>query len=245
MKDKNIYKPKKFIRVAIMALSLVGINACTTIQKAIAPEAVAVIPQKIYKATKIKFNDGGIWPGDTAKNLLFEDTKAKKIGDILTVFLNETATSTQSATTDTAKSSEIGLSTTSVLGLPSNMGVKNFLGLGTGFDPSLGATNERSNKAQGTTTRSGSLTGTVSVTIVAINESGNFEIEGSRSVTVNLEEQLMVITGIIRPSDIDFDNTIPSSLIANASITYTGDGVIAEEQRVGWLTRALSYVWPF
>ena len=140
---------------------------------------------------------------------------------------------------------QIGLSTTSVLGLPSNMGVKNFLGLGTGFDPSLGATNERSNKAQGTTTRSGSLTGTVSVTIVAINESGNFEIKGSRSVTVNFEEQLMVITGIIRPSDIDFDNTIPSSLIANASITYTGDGVIAEEQRVGWLIRALSYVWPF
>ena len=46
MKDKNIYKPKKFIRVAIMALSLVGINACSTIQKAIAPEAAAVIPQK-------------------------------------------------------------------------------------------------------------------------------------------------------------------------------------------------------
>ncbi|MBT6295620.1 MAG: hypothetical protein HOJ14_03565, partial [Nitrospina sp.] len=69
--------------------------------------------------------------------------------------------------------------------------------------------------------------------------------KGSRSVTVNFEEQLMVITGMIRPSDIDFDNTIPSSLIANASITYTGDGVIAEEQRVGWLVRALSYVWPF
>jgi flagellar L-ring protein precursor FlgH len=125
------------------------------------------------------------------------------------------------------------------------MGVKNFLGLGTGFDPSLGATNDRSNKGSGTTTRSGSLTGTVSVTIVAINESGNFEIEGSRSVTVNFEEQLMVITGMIRPSDINFDNTINSSLIANASITYTGDGVIAEEQRVGWLMRAISYVWPF
>jgi hypothetical protein len=62
MKDKNIYKPKIFIRVVIMTLSLVSINACTTIQKAIAPEAVAVIPQKIYKATKVKFNDGGILP---------------------------------------------------------------------------------------------------------------------------------------------------------------------------------------
>jgi flagellar L-ring protein precursor FlgH len=85
----------------------------------------------------------------------------------------------------------------------------------------------------------------VSATIKAINENGNFEIEGSRSVTINFEEQLMILTGIIRPSDINYDNTINSSLIAEASITYTGDGVIAEEQRVGWLMRALSYVWPF
>jgi flagellar L-ring protein precursor FlgH len=55
----------------------------------------------------------------------------------------------------------------------------------------------------------------------------------------------MILTGIIRPSDVNYDNTINSSLIAEASITYTGDGVIAEEQRVGWLMRALSYVWPF
>ena len=85
----------------------------------------------------------------------------------------------------------------------------------------------------------------MSATIIAINENGNFEIEGKRSVTINFEEQLMVLTGIIRPSDINYDNTFNSSLIANAAITYTGDGVIAEEQRVGWLMRALSYVWPF
>jgi flagellar L-ring protein precursor FlgH len=125
------------------------------------------------------------------------------------------------------------------------MGVRNFLGLGIVFDPTLGATNDRSNKGSGTTTRSGTLTGTVSATIIAINENGNFAIEGKRSVTINFEEQLMVLTGIIRPSDINYDNTINSSLIADASITYTGDGVIAEEQRVGWLMRALSYVWPF
>ena len=85
----------------------------------------------------------------------------------------------------------------------------------------------------------------MSATIVAINQNGNFEIEGKRSVTINFEEQLMVLTGIIRPSDVNYDNTINSSLIADASITYSGDGVIAEEQRVGWLMRALSYVWPF
>ena len=128
---------------------------------------------------------------------------------------------------------------------PAIWGLKIFLDWVTGFDPTVGATNDRSNKGSGTTTRSGTLTGTVSATIIAINGNGNFEIEGKRSVTVNFEEQLMVLTGVIRPSDVNYDNTINSSLIADASITYSGDGVIAEEQRVGWLMRALSYVWPF
>ena len=74
---------------------------------------------------------------------------------------------------------------------------------------------------------------------------GNFAIEGRRSITVNNEEQIVVLTGIIREVDINFDNTISSRFIANASISYAGDGVVADEQRVGWLTRALTYVWPF
>jgi len=244
MKRKNFFLPGNIFKTAVLILTLVGVTACANTHKAIDPKS-AVIPQKIYKVKPVKLSDGGLWPGDTAKNLLFEDTKARKVGDILTVVLNETATSTQSATTDTSKSSSTALAATSIMGLPSDMGVKNFLGLGNGFDPTVGATNDRSNKGSGTTTRSGTLTGTVSATIIAINGNGNFEIEGKRSVTINFEEQLMILTGIIRPSDINYDNTINSSLIADASITYTGDGVIAEEQRVGWLMRALSYVWPF
>jgi len=244
MKIKRFISSKNTLSVGILTLVLIGMTACANTQKLLAPESTA-IPQKIYKAKPVKLVDGGIWPGDTGKNLLFEDTRARKVGDLVTVVLNESATSTQSATTDTSKSSSTALATTSVLGLPSNMGVQNFLGLGTGFDPTVGATNERSNSGTGTTTRSGTLTGTVSATIIAINENGNFFIEGKRSVTINFEEQLMVLTGIIRPSDVNYDNTINSSLIADASITYTGDGVISEEQRVGWLMRALSYVWPF
>ena len=77
------------------------------------------------------------------------------------------------------------------------------------------------------------------------SENGNFLIEGKRSVTVNNEEQLMVLTGTIRPSDVNYNNTINSSLIADASITYSGEGVIADEQRAGWMMRVLSVIWPF
>ena len=232
------------LSAGILTLALMGITGCANTYKAVNPKS-AVIPQKIYKQNTTKANDGGIWPGDTSKNLLFEDTKAREVGDIVTVLLNETATSTATASTDTSKSSSIDLQANSVLGLPSNMGVQNFLGMGTGFNPAAKGSTTRANKGTGTVSREGSLTGTLAATITAINENGNFEISGERSVTVNNEEQLMVLTGIIRPSDINYDNTINSSLIANAAILYSGEGVVADEQRVGWLMRALSYVWPF
>ena len=232
------------LSTGIWILALMGITACANTHKAVDPKST-VLPQKIYKEKTATINEGGLWPGDTAKNLLFEDTKAREVGDIVTVLLNETATSSATASTDTSKSSSIDLQTNSILGLPSNMGVQNFLGMGTGFNPAAKGSTTRANKGTGTVSREGSLTGTLAATIVAINENGNFEISGKRSVTVNNEEQLMVLTGTIRPSDVNYDNTINSSLIANAAISYSGEGVIADEQRVGWLMRALSYVWPF
>ena len=102
MKNKDFFLLGNIFKIAVLLWALVGITACANTHKAIDSKS-AVIPQKIYKALPVKYNDGGIWPGDTSKNLLFEDTKARKIGDIVTVELNETATSTQSATTDTSK----------------------------------------------------------------------------------------------------------------------------------------------
>ena len=232
------------LSTGILTLALMGITACANTHKAVDPKST-VLPQKIFKEKTVKVNDGGIWPGDTSKNLLFEDTKAREVGDIVTVLLNESATSSQTATTDTSKSSSLAMTTGAVLGLPSNMGVNNFLGMGSPFNPQASATNERANSGTGTVSREGTLTGTLAATIVAINENGNFEIAGKRSVTVNNEEQLMLLTGVIRPSDVNYDNTINSSLIANAAISYSGEGVVSDEQRVGWLMRALSYVWPF
>ena len=162
-----------------------------------------------------------------------------------TISVTNSATSTQSATTDTAKSTELDMQTKNVLGLPSNLGVQNFLGMGTGLDPTVSASVNNSNQGSGSVTRNGTLTGTISALITEILPSGNFKIEGRRSVTVNHEEQIMVLRGVIRPQDINFDNTIASISIADASISLTGEGVVADEQRKGWLAKILSKVWPF
>lgn len=239
----ELYK-YNLINIALFIIFLF-LTACSTTHRAI-DNSSTVIPKHLYpKTAKVEKKEGALWPGDTPRNFLFGDDKAKRVGDIITVTINETATSTQSATTDTEKSTTLDMQTNNILGLPSNLGVQNFLGMGTGFDPTVNASVSNTNAGAGTVTRNGTLTGTISAIITEILPSGNFKIEGRRSVTVNREEQIMVLRGVIRPQDINFDNTIASISIADASISLTGEGVVADEQRKGWLSKILSKVWPF
>lgn len=224
---------------------LFSIAACSTSHKAVDSRST-VIPKNLYaKPIQQKPEEGALWPGNTRGNNLFGDDKAAKVGDIITVTIDENATSTQSATTNTAKDSSINMQAPNVLGLPSSLGIQNFLNMGTQFDPSVNATIANSMQGTGTVTRNGTLSATISALITDIVPSGNLRIEGRRSVTINNEEQIMVLRGIVRPQDINFDNTIPSTLIADASISYSGEGVVADEQRKGWLAKILSKVWPF
>ena len=232
--------------ISTISLILVfNLAACSKSHKAIDSRST-VIPKNLYpKPIQSKPAEGALWPGNTRGNFLFGDDKATKVGDIITVTIDENATSTQSATTNTSKDTSIDLQSPNVLGLPSNLGVNNFLNLGTQFDPRVNATVANSMQGTGTVTRNGTLSATVSALITDIVPGGNLRIEGRRSVTINNEEQIMVLRGIVRPQDINFDNTIPSTLIADASISYTGEGVVADEQRKGWLAKILSKVWPF
>lgn len=202
---------------------------CSTSHRAV-DSSSTVIPKHLYAQTvKHELQEGALWPGETSENLLFEDSKARKVGDIVTVVINETNTSSQSATTTTSKDTTMNMQSSTILGLPSSLGIQNFLGLGTQFDPRINASVANSNQGNGTVTRNGSLTAEISALITEILPSGNFRIEGRRTVTVNHEEQILILRGIIRPQDINFDNTILSRWIADASISLTGEGIVADE----------------
>ena len=229
----------------IILILIIFLPSCAThSHRAVNPEA-AVIPSQLYEPPPVKRADGAIWPGDTNNNLLFVDAKAHNVGDIVTVVIDETATSSQKATTDVGKDATLDMNWTALFGTDRNLGINNFLGSADPFDPQATASLSRNTKGAGTTTREGSLSARISVVVIDVFPNGNFAIEGRRSITVNHEEQIVVLRGLIREVDIDFDNTISSQYVANASISYAGDGVVADEQRVGWLTRALTYVWPF
>lgn len=231
-----------------LGIQFLGLGACASLHEKPADPAEDILKEAIFQEKKrepYQRKEGSLWPGETSENLLFADTKAKQLGDVVTIQLEEDFSSSNSATTATSRDSDINLQTNAVLGLPTSFGMSNFLGSTQSFDPGVNASVSRSNAGEGTTTRSGSVSGTMAALITEELPNGIFRIEGRRTVTINEEDQIMILRGLIRRVDIGFDNTISSQRIADASITYVGKGVVSEEQKVGWFTRLLAYIWPF
>jgi len=97
----------------------------------------------------------------------------------------------------------------------------------------------------GSTSRRETLTATISAKVVDVLSNGNLRIEGRRNVKVNNEDQIVVVRGTIRPRDITPENTINSIFVADAQISYSGEGIISDRQKPGWLMNVIDKLWPF
>ena len=97
----------------------------------------------------------------------------------------------------------------------------------------------------GSTTRKENLTATITARVIDVLANGNMLIEGRRNVLVNNEDQIIILTGTVRPRDITPDNLVNSTLIADARIAYSGKGIISDRQQPGWLMGIMDKVWPF
>jgi flagellar L-ring protein precursor FlgH len=125
------------------------------------------------------------------------------------------------------------------------MGMTNFLNKGNAFDPTVAADTSNSFNGSGAKQKSDKVTATIAARIVDILPSGNLVIEGNREILVDQEKQTISVKGIIRQKDIDASNTVLSTSIADAQITYTGKGVLSDANRKGWLSSVIDWVWPF
>jgi flagellar L-ring protein precursor FlgH len=107
----------------------------------------------------------------------------------------------------------------------------------------LSATNSINGEGTGSTTRSGSLTTTLSVLVKEMLPNGTLKIEGSRIVGINRETQKVTFTGIVRPEDITSNNSISSNLIAAVEVHYDGKGIVGDTQRPGILSRIFHFLF--
>jgi flagellar L-ring protein precursor FlgH len=171
---------------------------------------------------------------------LFNDSKARRIGDIITVNLQEKMNAQKKAAANEKKTNATSMGAPTILGgtVGAAAGGINFLG-DTSFDSS------HQFKGQGDASQSNSLTGNISVTVVEVIPNGNLVVRGEKWVTINQGEEVIRFAGIIRPADVGPDNSIPSTKVADARIIYSGDGLVNEATQKGWLARFFSNYWPW
>ncbi len=164
-------------------------------------------------------------------NSLFADYKASKVGDAVTVIVTEQNSASKDASTNTSKQSTIsgtGQVSYGTKNLPSG-------GLQVGTDNEF--------KGSGSTSEAGSVQAVISARVTKVDEYGNLEIEGSRLISVNGQDQIIKLSGVIRPSDIQPDNTISSSYISDAKIIFEGSGSIDRAQSPGWITKLFHWLF--
>ncbi len=169
---------------------------------------------------------------------LFEDHSAKRIGDILMVILDENTKAKKKADLDTEKDNSISVTA------PNIMGIDPSLLFGSDISSTLASKHEFA--GEGEANQSNSLTGSISVTVVDVLPNGILRIRGEKRVTLNDGNEYIRLSGLVRPIDIDASNTISSSKVADATIMYTGDGVVADASKMGWFSKFfLSPTFPF
>lgn len=208
----------------------------SSLDMSVETERLSDVPTSVPASAPVAV--GSLWPADDHV-FFYADKKALRVGDILTVSVVETAQANSTADTSLTRESSINAR------LGTFLNARRFLGLSTLGQDLVDSTAKNAHTGSGTTSREGKLTASITAIVTHVLRNGNLVIKGSRSVTVNNEEQFITLTGIVRPQDIGRDNAVLSTQIADADITFGGLGVVGDKQRSGWGTWIFDWLWPF
>lgn len=190
------------------------------------------------------YSNGSIWQASSVS--LTEDGKARRIGDIVTILVTETASASKEAATATGRTSELSAGVPAFMGLESaGVLLNNLGGANANLSKLVDASASSKFDGSGSTSRKESLSATITAKVIDVLPNGNLKIEGRRNVKVNNEDQIVTVRGTIRQRDISAENTINSIFIADAQISYSGEGIISDRQKPGWLMNVIDVLWPF
>ncbi len=163
---------------------------------------------------------------------LFSDHRAMRVDDILTILVVESAKAGSESGTTTSKQNSMG-----VEGSGGSGALRMIPSFGVSGSSKVGY------DGKGGTTREGNLVATISARVVKVLDNGNLVIEGSKVVEINDEKEIINITGTVRPQDVLKNNSLYSSSVADARITYTGKGAADTGRRPGFLARFLNWIF--
>ncbi|MBI5634153.1 MAG: flagellar basal body L-ring protein FlgH [Nitrospirae bacterium] len=207
-------------------------------------------PKYVYREEKVAQSSvNSLWH-DTAS--LYEDRKARRLNDLVTIKVVENVTASGTASTKASRGSSSDYAVTDLFGMNKDLHLQDvqiikdlYKGKGAVFSPTLSGNATSTFDGKGDTSREGKLLGTITAKVVEVMPNGTLVLESRKDTTINKEKQTLMLRGMIRPDDILPDNTILSSYVADAQIFYVGQGVLQEKQAPGWLSRIMDQAWPF
>jgi flagellar L-ring protein precursor FlgH len=215
------------------ALAALAALACAALLSGCATTTTADTPSASDTALRaaaqsLPPTDGAIYASGR-ETAFFEDPKARRRGDLVTIRLQEATNASKSSSTDTEKSQAIDLPGPTIAGRPVTVN-------GT---PVL-ATNiegDRTFTGKGSSTQQNQLTGSITAVVVDVLPNGNLVVEGEKWLRLNQGDELIRVRGVVRTFDVLPDNSVPSDRIADARISYAGRGALANANAQGWIAR--------
>lgn len=238
---------KRSLMLVSLVASLLMVGCMPLPPKPDDPYYAPVLPRTPLPATQ---TNGAIYQADFDNNY-FTDRKAFRVGDIITISLNERTQASKNASSQIQKNSDVDIGVPNIFGMaitPKNP-LSGLSALGMGNDKlslEAGYGAERATQGSGQTGQSNSLSGSITVTIAEVYPNGVLAVRGEKWLTLNTGDELVRISGIVRADDISTDNVVSSTRIADARITYSGTGAFANASKPGWLDRFfLSPLFPF
>lgn len=229
-----MHLPMSRIGKALGILSLAGLSACSITTPIKETGFTPADPPVVIHEEKAS---GAIYQAATNR-FFFEDIRARRVGDVINVILDERTNASKTASTNAAKGSSVSLPTPTLFGGTLTAMGRDLLSNDISGSSDFGGSADSSQSNQ--------LTGSIAVVVDKVLSNGNLWIRGQKRLTLNQGSEVVQVSGLIRPVDITPENTIQSNQIADANITYGGKGLLADSNRAGWMTRIFtSPIWPF
>ncbi|MBM4283752.1 MAG: flagellar basal body L-ring protein FlgH [Deltaproteobacteria bacterium] len=219
-----------------LALALAGCARGTACPQAAAPIAAAPLPPTAPP------EEGSLWSPRQPHGLV-ADHRAANVGDLVTISITESAKGSGIATTQTSKTSGVKVSIGSLFGLSFPM--KSFTDQEAQTETALETAVGNTSKGEGKTERQSTFTTYLSARVIQVLPNQHLVVQGRRHLRINNETEVVTLTGIVRPQDIDRNNVVPSTKLAEAKLDYSGVGVVSDKQRQGWAVRLFDHLWPF
>ncbi|MBC7781963.1 MAG: flagellar basal body L-ring protein FlgH [Proteobacteria bacterium] len=218
-----------FVAGAVLALLTAG---CSSVPPTNVHQPMTARPEVQARPQPL---DGAIFQDATARLLLFNDRRARFVGDTITVTIEERLQASNSTSSNASREGAISASVPTVSGLP----FKTLQGL------SLGANSSNSHAGSGGASTNNTLTGNVAVTVIEVYPNGNLLVSGEKQVSIGTNTEYIRFSGVINPASVTAANTVSSTRVADARIEFRGAGYISEAQRMAWLARLFLTFLPF